>query len=177
MTEGPISRCYDLVLKPCVDHHCKLFLLLFLSISSLEHSKTDIFLGFFKILFRCQFFIKESYCFQISIDSPTRGLVPTSLSPEQEASSLVSEQVFLAPVVVPRWEIVAPIFPENAGDYSRDTGDMDVAEDIIFRPLFRYRQELQEKSRYANRRRGYRPYRDYDYPRRGYYYRSRYDDY
>ncbi|XP_076248585.1 uncharacterized protein LOC143188276 [Calliopsis andreniformis] len=119
---------------------------------------------------------------EMAIDSSsTQGTWLAPLSPELEASRLVTEQVFLAPVVVPRWEIVAPIFPDESVVDSRNTGDMDVAEDIIFRPLFRYRQESQERSRYresgGNRRYGYKPYRDYDYYPRRNYYRSHYEDY
>ncbi|XP_076679343.1 uncharacterized protein LOC143374786 isoform X1 [Andrena cerasifolii] len=111
----------------------------------------------------------------------TQGTEPVSFLPEQAAPNFPAEEMLLAPVVVPRWGIVGPIFPDDGVDYLKATGDLDVAEDLIFRPLFRYRQESQERSRYredsSNRRYGYRPNRDYDYyPRRGYY-RSRYEDY
>ena len=106
--------------------------------------------------------------------SSTQGTEPVSFVPEQVAPNFAAaEEMLLAPVVVPRWGIVGPIFPDDGVDYLKATGDLDVAEDLIFRPLFRYRQESQERSR----RYGYRPNRDYDYyPRRGYY-RSRYQDY
>ncbi|XP_054012420.1 uncharacterized protein LOC128894604 isoform X1 [Hylaeus anthracinus] len=97
--------------------------------------------------------------------SPTEGTLPVQLLPEV-ASSMATED-FLAPVVVQRWRIVEPIFTDDAAAYPRQTGDMEVAEDIIFRPLFRYRQEAQEQSRYSS----------YDYyPRRRYGYGSRYND-
>ena len=113
--------------------------------------------------------------------SSTQGTEPVSFLPEQVAPNFAAKEMLLAPVVVPRWGIVGPIFPDDGADYLKATGDLDVAEDLIFRPLFRYRQESQERSRYredsGNRRYGYRPNRDYDYyPRRGYY-RSRYEDY
>ncbi|XP_031826045.1 uncharacterized protein LOC116424160 isoform X2 [Nomia melanderi] len=109
---------------------------------------------------------------EITIVPSTQEAMQVSLLPEG-SSNLVNEEVFLTPVAVPRWGIVAPFFP-NHGEYPRDTEDMDVAEDIIFRPLFRYRQETQGRS--SNRRYGYRsPSYNY-YPRRGSYYGS-YDDY
>lgn len=103
--------------------------------------------------------------------SPTQ----VSLSPEV-ASNLATGNVFLAPVMVPRWEIVAPLVQDE--NYPRQIGDLDAAEDIIFRPLFRYRQESQERSRYRDEdiNRRYR-YPSYDYYGRRSPYRSRYDDY
>lgn len=91
--------------------------------------------------------------------------------------SLTTNEKFLSPVVVSQWAMLTPSLQDDQMDYSRETGDMDVAEDIIFRPLFRYRQESQQRSKYydeSNRRYSYTPYRDYDnyYPRR-YFYRPR----
>lgn len=76
-----------------------------------------------------------------------------------------------------RWEMIVPAYQDDNMDYSREKGDMDVAEDIVFRPLFRYRQQMQQRSKYydeSNRR--YGGYSNY-YPRRAYFYRPRYNDY
>lgn len=90
--------------------------------------------------------------------------------------------MLLTPIIVPQWEMLVPSLQDDQMDYSRGTGDMDVAEDIVFRPLFKYRQETQQRSKYYdknNRRYSYTPYRGYEnyYPRRSYFYRPRYDDY
>ncbi|XP_012231790.2 uncharacterized protein [Linepithema humile] len=80
------------------------------------------------------------------------------------------------PVVMPRIDIVTPLFWTSDADtnYPKDPHDMDVAADIVFRPLFRYRQEAQQRS---YRRSAYRRYNSYDsYPRRNYQYRPRYSD-
>nr|XP_033340343.1 uncharacterized protein LOC117228612 [Megalopta genalis] len=108
---------------------------------------------------------------EIAIVPSTQETMPVSLLPDG-SSNLLNEELFLAPVAVPRWGIVAPLFPDH-DEYPRAAGDMDVAEDIIFRPLFRYRQESQARSRYRDE---YSNRRYYDYPRRSYY-RSQYDDY
>ncbi|XP_078041555.1 uncharacterized protein LOC144472387 [Augochlora pura] len=108
---------------------------------------------------------------EITIIPSTQESAPVSLLPDG-TSNLVNEELFLAPVAIPRWGIVAPLLPDHE-EYPRSAGDMDVAEDIIFRPLFRYRQESQARSRYRDE---YNNRRYYDYPRRSYY-RSQYDDY
>ncbi|KMQ95250.1 hypothetical protein RF55_4543 [Lasius niger] len=80
------------------------------------------------------------------------------------------------PVAVPRIDIATPLFWTSDADtnYPKDQDDMDVAADIVFRPLFRYRQEAQQK---FYRRSAYRRYNSYDsYPRRNYRYRSRYSN-
>ncbi|XP_076649665.1 uncharacterized protein LOC143357227 [Halictus rubicundus] len=102
------------------------------------------------------------------VPSSSQETAPVSLLPEG-STNMVDEDLYLAPVAVPRWGIVAPLFQDHE-EYPKRAGDMDVAEDIIFRPLFRYRQQSQGRSRYSNRR-----YYD-SYPRRSYY-RSQYDDY
>lgn len=118
-------------------------------------------------------FFNELYYFQIAMVPSSQETVSVSLlgSTNTEGSTNLAskELMYLAPVAVPRWGIVAP-FLQDHEEYPKGAGDMDVAEDIIFRPLFRYRQELQDRSRYSNRR-----YYD-SYPRRSYY-RSQYDDY
>ncbi|XP_029159952.1 uncharacterized protein LOC114931959 [Nylanderia fulva] len=83
------------------------------------------------------------------------------------------------PIVMPRFDIATPLFWTSDADtnYPKNPNDMDVAADIVFRPLFRYRQEAQQK---FYRRSAYQRYNSYDsYPRRNYNYRSRYsnDDY
>ncbi|KOC63141.1 hypothetical protein WH47_02650, partial [Habropoda laboriosa] len=111
------------------------------------------------------------------VSSPTQGTVPASLFTDREPPSY-TEDIFLTPVMVSQWDVFVPSLKDNdQTDYSGETGDMDVAEDVIFRPLFRYRQETQQRSRYndENNRR-YGSYGDY-YPRRAYVYRPRYDDY
>ncbi|CAK9803303.1 hypothetical protein ANTPLA_LOCUS3538 [Anthophora plagiata] len=111
------------------------------------------------------------------VSSPTQGIVPASLFTDHENPSY-TEEMFLTPVMVSQFDVYAPSLTDNdRTDYTRETGDMDVAEDVIFRPLFRYRQETQQRSRYndENNRR-YGSYGDY-YPRRAYFYRPRYDDY
>ncbi|XP_076287065.1 uncharacterized protein LOC143212306 isoform X2 [Lasioglossum baleicum] len=112
-------------------------------------------------------FWKTSTPSSSSSSSSSQETVPVSLLPEG-STNLASNELYLAPVAVPRWGIVAPLFQDSHEEYPKGPGDMDVAEDIIFRPLFRYRQQLQGRSRYSDRR--------YSYPRRSYY-RSQYDDY
>ncbi|XP_031366183.1 uncharacterized protein LOC102675954, partial [Apis dorsata] len=95
--------------------------------------------------------------------------------------SSITNEMFLTPLIVSQWEMLAPSVEGDRTDYTGETGDMDVAEDIIFRPLFRYRQETQQRSKYydeSNRRYSYTPYRNYDnyYPRRSFY-RPQYNDY
>ncbi|XP_017764361.1 PREDICTED: uncharacterized protein LOC108553831 isoform X1 [Eufriesea mexicana] len=119
---------------------------------------------------------------KIIVSSPTNVNAPVSMYSDQETSSLVTKEMLLTPIMVPQWEMLVPSLQDDQMDYSRETGDMDVAEDIIFRPLFRYRQETQQRSKYYdenNRRYSYTPYRGYEnyYPRRSYFYRPRYDDY
>ncbi|XP_032682037.1 uncharacterized protein LOC116849220 isoform X1 [Odontomachus brunneus] len=76
------------------------------------------------------------------------------------------------PIAVPRIDIVAPLFWTSDADidYPKDSRDMDTAAHIVFRPLFRFRQEGQRRSY------GSLPYRNsYNpYPRRNYGYRPRY---
>ncbi|XP_077264422.1 uncharacterized protein LOC143898669 [Temnothorax americanus] len=79
------------------------------------------------------------------------------------------------PVTMSRVDIVTPLFWTSDADinYPKDPRDMEVAADIVFRPLFRYRQEVQRRS---YRRPAYRRYNPYDsYPRRDRY-RPRYSD-
>lgn len=97
--------------------------------------------------------------------------------------SSATNEMFLTPLIVSsQWGMLAPsVQGDRITDYAGETGDMDVAEDIIFRPLFRYRQETQQRSKYydeSNRRYSYTPYRNYDnyYPRRSFY-RPQYNDY
>ena len=95
---------------------------------------------------------------------------------------LATDGMLVSPVVVSQWAMLAPSLQDDQMDYSQETGDMDVAEDIVFRPLFKYRQESQQRSKYydnSNRRYSHTPYRGYNnyYPRRPYFYRPRYDDY
>ncbi|KAF3420963.1 hypothetical protein E2986_01718 [Frieseomelitta varia] len=87
---------------------------------------------------------------------------------------LATDGMLVSPVVVSQWAMLAPSLQNDQMDYSQETGDMDVAEDIVFRPLFKYRQE--SRSKYydnSNRRYSYTPYRGYNsyYPRRPYFYR------
>ncbi|XP_043248422.1 uncharacterized protein LOC122395128 [Colletes gigas] len=118
---------------------------------------------------------------QSYIDGTSLTVDPVSWQPSTHSSEVASstQGMLLAPDVASRWEMVGPLFEDDGAKYPRQTGDMDVAEDIIFRPLFRYRQETQERSRYnddtGNRRYGYPGYGYYS--RRGYPYGSRYDDY
>lgn len=69
--------------------------------------------------------------------------------------------------------ILTPLFWTSDADinYPKDPRDMEVAADIVFRPLFRYRQEVQRRS---YRKPSYRRYNSY--PRRNYRYRPRYSD-
>ncbi|XP_034176301.1 uncharacterized protein LOC117602416 isoform X2 [Osmia lignaria lignaria] len=83
----------------------------------------------------------------------------------------------LKPITMSRWEMIVPAYQDDNMDHSREKGDMDVAEDIVFRPLFKYRQQMQQRSKYydeSNRR--YGGYSN-NYPRRAYFYRPRYDNY
>lgn len=72
---------------------------------------------------------------------------------------------------MPHVDIITPLFWTSDADinYPKDPHDMEVAADIVFRPLFRYRQEVQRRS-YRNP--AYRRYNSYNsYPRRNYRYR------
>lgn len=120
--------------------------------------------------------------FQIIASSPIYN-DPVSPYADRGASnpSSITNEMFLTPLIVSQWEMLAPSVEGDRTDYTGETGDMDVAEDIIFRPLFRYRQETQQRSKYydeSNRRYSYTPYRNYDnyYPRRSFY-RPQYNDY
>ncbi|XP_012528078.1 uncharacterized protein LOC105832033 [Monomorium pharaonis] len=80
------------------------------------------------------------------------------------------------PVTISRVDIVRPLFWTSDADinYSTDPHDMEVAADIVFRPLFRYRQEVQRRT---YRKPTYQRYNRYNsYPRRNYRYRPRYSD-
>jgi len=80
------------------------------------------------------------------------------------------------PVTLSRVDIVTPLLWTSDGNinYPKDPRDMEVAADIVFRPLFRYRQEVQRRS---YRKSAYQRYNPYDsYPRRDYRYRPRYSD-
>jgi len=79
------------------------------------------------------------------------------------------------PVTMSRVNIVTPLFWTSDADinYPKDPGDMEAAADIVFRPLFRYRQEVQRRS-YRNSAQRYNSYNSY--PRRNYRYRPRYSD-
>ncbi|XP_011881054.1 PREDICTED: uncharacterized protein LOC105569309 [Vollenhovia emeryi] len=82
----------------------------------------------------------------------------------------------LLPITMSHIDIVTPLFWTSDVDinYPKDPRDMEVAADIVFRPLFRYRQEMQRR---AYRKSAYRRYNSYNsYPRRGYRYRPRYSD-
>ena len=61
-------------------------------------------------------------------------------------------------------------------DQRKDFEDMEVAEDIVFRPLFRYRQETRVKPNYdeSYRRSSYRTPRPYRYYETSYVPRKRY---
>nr|XP_033183575.1 uncharacterized protein LOC117153540 isoform X1 [Bombus vancouverensis nearcticus] len=141
-----------------------------------------------KIQKKAQDFVDQS-SLSVNLDywkSSTPSEITVALSPyssapvsylDEAAPSLATNEKFLSPTVVSQWAMLTPSLQHDQMDYSRETGDMDVAEDIIFRPLFRYRQESQQRSKYydeSNRRYSYTPYRDYDnyYPRR-YFYRPR----
>lgn len=79
------------------------------------------------------------------------------------------------PITMSRVDIVTPLLWTSDADinYPKDPRDMEVAADIVFRPLFRYRQEVQRRS---YRKSAYRRYNPYDsYPRRDRY-RPRYSD-
>lgn len=80
------------------------------------------------------------------------------------------------PIAVPRIDIATPLFWTSDADtnYPKDPYDMDVAADIVFRPLFRYRQEAQRRSYRRSTYQRYNPYNSY--PRRNYPYRSRYSN-
>ncbi|KYN28859.1 hypothetical protein ALC57_01823, partial [Trachymyrmex cornetzi] len=67
---------------------------------------------------------------------------------------------------------ITPVFWTSDADinYPKDPHDMEVAANMVFRPFFKYRQEVQRRS-YRNP--AYRRYNSYNsYPRRNYRYRS-----
>ncbi|XP_014470135.1 PREDICTED: uncharacterized protein LOC106742059 [Dinoponera quadriceps] len=85
------------------------------------------------------------------------------------------------PIAVSRVDIITPLFWTSDADvdYPKDSYDMDTAAHIVFRPLFRFRQEQQRSWRRgadnSYRRSPYRRYNSYNsYPRPGYRYRPRY---
>lgn len=109
----------------------------------------------------------------------------TTTIKSQDMIEAIPESLF--PVVMPRIDIVKPLFwtSDTNVNYPKDPQDMDVAADIVFRPLFRFRQETQQKSASIRRRNPddsyrrtiYRRHNPYDsYPRRNYEYRPRYSD-
>lgn len=59
--------------------------------------------------------------------------------------------------------IVTPLFWTSDVDinYPKDSRDMEAAADIVFRPLFRYRQEMQRRSYRKSFYRRYNPYNSY----------------
>ncbi|XP_070156311.1 uncharacterized protein [Polyergus mexicanus] len=79
------------------------------------------------------------------------------------------------PIAMPSIDIATPLFWTSDEDtnYLKDPYDMDTAADIVFRPLFRYRQEAQQRS---YRRSTYRRYNPYDSTRRNHRYKSRYSN-
>ncbi|XP_029055171.1 uncharacterized protein LOC114882446 isoform X1 [Osmia bicornis bicornis] len=116
---------------------------------------------------------KSSTPSEITLDlSSIQETVPVPVS-----SWSFQQEDSLKPITMSRWEMIVPAYQDDNMDYSREKGDMDVAEDIVFRPLFRYRQQMQQRSKYydeSNRR--YGGYSN-NYPRRAYFYRPRYDNY
>lgn len=100
----------------------------------------------------------------------TRSLYEPTAAAIQYANDVRAKKSL--PIVMPRVDIVTPLFWTSDTDtnYPRDPHDMDVAADIIFRPLFRYRQEAQQRSYRRS------AYQRYNYPRRNYQYRPRYSD-
>ncbi|KOX69448.1 hypothetical protein WN51_05611 [Melipona quadrifasciata] len=138
-----------------------------------------------KIQKKAQDFVDQS-SLTVNLDywkSSTPSEINVASSPTYNSNPvLATDGMLVSPVVVSQWAILAPSLQDDQMDYSQETGDMDVAEDIVFRPLFKYRQESQQRSKYydnSNRRYSYTPYRGYNnyYPRRPYFYRPRYDDY
>ncbi|RLU18663.1 hypothetical protein DMN91_009020 [Ooceraea biroi] len=118
----------------------------------------------------------------VDLDNWRRASPPSEI----EASSLLFEPTTMEtqymsgissenslPLVMPYSDIVTPLFwtADANDDYPKNPHDMNVAADIVFRPLFRYRQEAQQRS---YRRSAYRRYNSY--PRRNYRYRSRYSN-
>jgi len=74
------------------------------------------------------------------------------------------------PVKMSRVDIT-PLFWTSDADinYPKDPHDMEVAANIVFRPFFKYRQEVQQRS-YRNP--VYQRYNSYtSYPRQNYRYR------
>ncbi|KAK1124023.1 hypothetical protein K0M31_007050 [Melipona bicolor] len=138
-----------------------------------------------KIQKKAQDFVDQS-SLTVNLDywkSSTPSEINVASSPTYNSNPvLATDGMLVSPVVVSQWAMLAPSLQDDQMDYSQETGDMDVAEDIVFRPLFKYRQESQQRSKYydnSNRRYSYTPYRGYNnyYPRRPYFYRPRYDDY
>ncbi|CAD1480311.1 unnamed protein product, partial [Heterotrigona itama] len=109
--------------------------------------------------------------------TPSEIIVASSPTYNSDPVSLATDGMLLSPVVVSQWAMLSPSLQNDQIDYSQEIpGDMDVAEDIVFRPLFKYRQESQQRSKYydgSNRRYSYNSY----YPRRPYFYRPSYDYY
>ncbi|XP_050463277.1 uncharacterized protein LOC126857672 [Cataglyphis hispanica] len=106
--------------------------------------------------------------------SPLKMQVSSLYEPRAIKTEHINENPL--PIAMPSLDIATPLFWTSDADtnYPKDPYDMDAAADIVFRPLFRYRQEAQQKS---YRRSTYRRYNSYDsYPRRNYRYRSRYSN-
>jgi len=81
------------------------------------------------------------------------------------------------PVTMSRVNIVTPLFWTLDADinYPKDPHDMEAAADIVFRPLFRYRQEVERRTYRNSANQRYNSYNSYQ-PRRNYRYRPRYSD-
>ncbi|KAL6422659.1 hypothetical protein ACFW04_010713 [Cataglyphis niger] len=106
--------------------------------------------------------------------SPLKMQVSSLYEPSAIKTEHINENPL--PIAMPNLDIATPLFWTSDADtnYPKDPYDMDAAADIVFRPLFRYRQEAQQRS---YRRSTYRRYNSYDsYPRRNYRYRSRYSN-
>ncbi|XP_015179041.1 PREDICTED: uncharacterized protein LOC107067754 [Polistes dominula] len=111
---------------------------------------------------------------------PEIGSSPTTYDSQiQNVNYLESERYDLPTIILVPRDVQLPYLwksKNNQNNPSKDNEeDMSTAEDIVFRPLFRFRQEARRRSDAYNNR-GYNSYQNYDsYPRRRY--RPRYSSY
>ncbi|KAK2585534.1 hypothetical protein KPH14_010176 [Odynerus spinipes] len=111
-------------------------------------------------------------------DAENESPSTTNDSPIRNLDDVISERLTLPTIILLPREADPPyLWDSNEENYpSKDKDeDMSTAEDIVFRPLFRFRQEARRRAdAYSDRR--YNSYQNYDsYPRRRYRPRYNYD--
>ncbi|XP_018403478.1 PREDICTED: uncharacterized protein LOC108780319 isoform X1 [Cyphomyrmex costatus] len=111
---------------------------------------------------------------RFDLSSSEMEVSPSQYEPSTKQIKYTNDIENSLPAAMSRVDIITPLFWTSDADtnYFKNPHDMEVAAHTIFRPLFRYRQEMQRRS-YRNS--AYQRYNSY--PRRNYRYRSRYSNY